>query len=239
MVGRERRLARWRMRARVIRFTLGLQITQKGHTMSDRILAESAFCHIINAPIGRIDIADWLFHLPSAEYQRCGPPAHIAAGVSTSGDGIPMPVNVELIGDWLMVHKYVGEVTDAHHCRMVSTSDVFSPLGRTSSHVVWDLSVEPIDAQSCEYINHLRATPTDEFLAFLDQRGVPFQHAAAAHQEASVAHNEKETALCAESLERRALGRRAAAAWRSPWRGVEAARRLKASTPWNGPSATT
>jgi hypothetical protein len=176
--------------------------------MSERTLAESAFSHIINAPIGGVDIADWLFHLPSAVYQHCGPPAHIAAGVSTTGDGIPMSINVETIGDWLMIQQYVGEVIGAHHCRMVSTSDVFTPLGRTSSHVVWDLSVEPIDALSCEYINHVRVTPTDEFLAFLDDHGVPFQRAAHAYQEASVAHNEKETALCAKSLERRALGRR-------------------------------
>jgi hypothetical protein len=182
--------------------------------MSDRILGESAFCHIINAPIGSIDIADWLFHLPSGEYERCGPPAHIAAGVSTTGDGIPMSINVELIGDWLMIHKYLGEVTDAQHCRMVSTSDLFSLLGRTSSHVVWDLSVEPIGAQCCEYISHVRATPTDELLAFLDEHGVPFQRAARAYQEASVAHNERETALCAESLERRALGRGDDASWR-------------------------
>lgn len=73
--------------------------------MSERILAASAFSHIINAPIGRVDIADWLFHLPSAVYQHCGPPAHIAAGVSTTGDGIPMSINVETIGDWLMIHQ--------------------------------------------------------------------------------------------------------------------------------------
>jgi hypothetical protein len=83
-----------------------------------------------------------------------------------------------------------------------------TPFGRTSSHVVWDLSVEQIDAQSCEYINDVRATATDEFLAFLDEHGVPFERAATAHHEAAVAHNEKETALCAESLERRTLGRR-------------------------------
>jgi hypothetical protein len=176
--------------------------------MPDQILADSAFCHIINAPIGRVDIADWLFHLPSADYQRCCPPAHIAAGVSATGDGVPMSINVETIGDWLMIHKYVGEVTDAHHCRLVSTSEAFSPFGRTSSHVVWDLSVEPIDAHSCEYINHVRATPTDEFLALLVEHGVPLECAAAELQEASVAHNEQETALCAQSLERRALSSR-------------------------------
>jgi hypothetical protein len=201
------------MRARVICFTL-VRKSRMGHTMSERILAESAFSHIINAPIVRVDIADWVFHLSSGVYQRCCPPAHIAAGVSTTGDGIPMLINVETIGDWLMIHKYVAEVTDAHHCRMVSASDLFGPLGRTSLHVVWDLSVEPFDAQSCEYINHVRATPTDEFLAFLDAHGVPFQRAAQAYQEASVAHNEMETARYAESLERAALGRRDNGSWR-------------------------
>jgi hypothetical protein len=188
--------------------------------LSDRTVAESAFSHIINAPIGRVDIADWLFHLTSSEYERCCPPAHFAAGVSATDDGIPMSINVEMIGGSLMINKYVAEIIDAHHCRMVSTSDVFSPLGCTTSHVVWDLSVEPIDAESCEYINHVKALATDEFLAFLDEHGIPFERAAAAHQEASVVHNEKETALYAESIERRALakpndGNRPSG--RSPW----------------------
>jgi hypothetical protein len=171
----------------------------------DRTIAESSFGHIINAPIQRVDIADWLFQLPTAEYERCCPPAHIAAGVSTTGDGNPMVIHVEIIGDRLMIQKYVGEITGPDHCRMVSISEVFSPLGRTTSQVVWDLSVEPIDDQSCEYINHVKATATDEFLAFLDQHGIPFAQAAATHQEAAVAHNEKETALFARSIEHRAL----------------------------------
>jgi hypothetical protein len=195
------------MRARVIGFTLGFANHAQGHTMSDRILAESAFCHIIHVPIERVDIADWLCHLPSAEYQRCCPPVHIAAGVSATDDGMPMSIIVEMIGGSLMINKYVAEISDAHHCRMVSTSDVFSPLGRTTSHVVWDLSVEPIDAESCEYVNHVKALATDDFLAFLDEHGIPFERAAATHQEASVAHNKKETALYAESIERRTLAK--------------------------------
>jgi hypothetical protein len=175
--------------------------------MSDRTLAESAFSHIINAPVERVDIADWLLHLPSAEYQRCCPSAHIAAGMTTTDDGIPMSINVELIGDSLMVQQYTGEIIGPDHCRLVSTSEVFSPLGRTTSHVMWDLSVEPIDAHSCEYVNHVKATATDEFLAFIEERGIPFEQVAAARQEASVAHNEQETALYAQSIERRALAR--------------------------------
>jgi hypothetical protein len=49
------------------------------------------------APLEKVDIADWLFNLPDAEYQRCSP-AHIAAGHTTTDDGRPMSINVETIG---------------------------------------------------------------------------------------------------------------------------------------------
>jgi hypothetical protein len=38
---------------------------------SDRTLSISTVTHIINAPLENVDIADWLFNLPDAEYQRC------------------------------------------------------------------------------------------------------------------------------------------------------------------------
>ncbi len=48
--------------------------------IKDKILSESAFSHELDVPLGTIDIADWLFNLPEAEYQRCCVPDHIAAG---------------------------------------------------------------------------------------------------------------------------------------------------------------
>jgi hypothetical protein len=39
--------------------------------MTDRILSRSSFSHIVDVPIERIDIADWLFNLPEAEYSVC------------------------------------------------------------------------------------------------------------------------------------------------------------------------
>ena len=60
----------------------------------DRTLSISTVTHIINAPLEKVDIADWLFNLPDAEYQRCSP-AHIAAGHTTSDDGRHMSINVE------------------------------------------------------------------------------------------------------------------------------------------------
>ena len=50
---------------------------------SDRTLSILIVTHIINAPFEKLDIADWLFNLPDAEYQRCSH-AHIAAGHATS-----------------------------------------------------------------------------------------------------------------------------------------------------------
>ena len=173
--------------------------------MPGRTLSDSCFSHIVNAPIERVDIADWLFHLTNDEYKRCCPPAHIAAGTTTTEDGRPMPINVETIGDSLMVHQYVVEVIGRNLCRLASTSDVFSAARRTTAQVVWELSVEPLDGVSCEYVNHLILTATDDLLALLDVHGIPLAESAAMHHEAAIAHNEKETPLLAESIERHAL----------------------------------
>lgn len=98
---------------------------------TDLVLSQSAFSHVIDVPFEKIDIAKWLFSLPDAEYQRCAPPDHIAAGATYTDDGRRMSINVEMIGTGLVVQHYVGDITEAAHCRMVSTSDVFTPKGRT------------------------------------------------------------------------------------------------------------
>jgi hypothetical protein len=173
--------------------------------MSRRTLSDSCFSHIVNAPIEHVDLMDWLLHLSNAEYRRCCPPAHIAVGTTATDDGRPMSINVEMIGDSLLIQQYVGEATEPHRCRMVSTSDVFAPGGRTTSRVIWELSVEPLDDVSCEYVNHLIAIATEDFLTFLDAHGIPFAEAAVARDRATTAHNEQETPLLALSIERHAL----------------------------------
>jgi hypothetical protein len=172
--------------------------------MRDRTLADSAFSHLISAPIELVDIADWLFHLTSAEYQRCCPPSHIAAGATRTDDGKPMSINVEIIGESLLIQQYVAEIAGPHRCRMLSASDVFGPEGRTTCDVVWELSVEPLGATSCEYINHVTATATDAFVALLEERGIDFAEVAGAYERDSIAHNAQETPLLALSIERRA-----------------------------------
>ena len=66
--------------------------------LTDMLLVESEKTATIHAPVERVDIADWVLHLPDAEYQRCCAPDHIAAGATTTDDGRPMSINVEVIG---------------------------------------------------------------------------------------------------------------------------------------------
>jgi hypothetical protein len=71
--------------------------------------------------------------------------------------------------------------------------------------VVWELSASRIDEQTCEYTNHIHSSAIDETLAFLKERGIPFENARAARQQASHAHNQEETPKFAGSIERKAL----------------------------------
>jgi hypothetical protein len=171
---------------------------------NDRTLVLSTVTATIQAAIEKVDIADWLFNLTDAEYQRCSP-AHIAAGTTTTDDGRPMSINVETIGDALIIEHYVAEVQEPHLCRMVSISDFIMGSGRSKIQVEWKLSVKPIDSAHCEYSNYVHAAATDEFLAFLKKNGITFEQARAVNQVLTDSHNREETPNFAKSIERRAL----------------------------------
>jgi putative intracellular protease/amidase len=170
----------------------------------DRTLSQSIVTATIQAPIEKVNIADWLLHLPDAEYQRCST-AHIAGGSSTSDNGRPMSINVETIGDAFVVQHYVAEIHEPHFCRMVSISDSVSPAGRTKLQVVWELTVKKIDEQSCEYTNHVHSTAIDQTLEFFKAHNISFETARDARQRASHVHNQEETPKFAKSIERKAL----------------------------------
>jgi hypothetical protein len=172
--------------------------------MNDRQIVDSSFTAIINAPIDRIDIPAWCFNLSEREYQGCSP-AHIAAGFTTAPDGKRMSINVEIIGGSLMVQHYVETLGQKDHLVLDSDSDVFTPTGRTSIHVTWDLSVKDIGGGQCAFTNRVRSYATDEMIAFLSRQGIPFDQFRAQRQPASIAHNQGETPLFAASIERAAL----------------------------------
>ena len=158
----------------------------------------------INAPIEKIDIPSWCFTLPESEYQECSP-AHYSAGFTTAPDGRRMSINVEVIGGSLMVQHYIEEVGQPDHLRLVSTSDVFTPTGRTTIGVTWDLAVRRIDDKSCEFTNTVQSCATPELLEFLARQGIPFDVFRSARKPNSEAHNRQETPMFAKSIERHAL----------------------------------
>lgn len=167
-------------------------------------IVDSSFSAIINAPIEKIDLPTWAFSLPDQEYQGCSP-AHVAAGFTTAPDGKRMSINVEIIGGTLMVQHYVETLALRDHLILESVSDIFPAAGRTTIHVLWELSVKRIDDKSCEFINHVVSRPTDEFLVYLDRQGIPFDVFRAQRQPMSIAHNQGETPLFAASIERAAF----------------------------------
>lgn len=172
---------------------------------TDRTLSLSTVTHIINAPIEKVDIADWLFNLPNAEYQRCSP-VHIAAGHTkrwwTSN------VN-QRWNNWrgTLVQHFVGEDLKPHFCSLTSISDAITTKRRTKVHLLWELSVKKIDDNTCEYSHHIHASATEEFIAFIKKNDVTFEQVRAARQQTSDAHNRQETPNFAKSIEQRALSR--------------------------------
>ena len=172
----------------------------------ERLLSTDTATAVINAPIDRVDVANWIFTLPDEEYQRCAPGQHIAAGSTTTDGGRPTSINVEQIAGTLLVQHYVPEVLEPHHCVMVSQTDVITPRGNTKFQITWELSVEADADDRCTYTNKVSAHSTDEFLSFLDGLGVTVEQTAKERQENMTAHNQFETPLFAKSIERRALG---------------------------------
>jgi hypothetical protein len=172
--------------------------------MSEDEIVDSSFTATIRAPIQKIDIPTWCFSLGEDEYQGCSP-AHIAAGATTTPDGRRMSINVEVIGGSLMVQHYVETLGRKDHLILESVSDVFTPTGRTTIHVHWEMSVRAIDGETCELTNRVRSKATEEFKMFLDRQGIPFEVFRAQRQPMSVAHNRGETPLFAASIERAAL----------------------------------
>lgn len=172
--------------------------------MTDDQIVDSSFTAIINAPFEQIDIPKWCFSLGEREYQECSP-AHIAAGFTTAPDGKRMSVNVEIIGGSLMVQHYVETLGRKDHLILESVSDVFTPAGRTTIHVLWELSVKALDDRRCEFTNHVRSKATEELKTFLGRQGIPFDVFRVQRQPMSIAHNQGETPLFAASIERAAL----------------------------------
>ena len=172
--------------------------------LAHRVLVHSRSRAIIQAPLDKVDIPEWLFNLGDEEYQRCSVD-HIAAGSNRAPNGRRMSLNVEEIGGSFIVQHYVEDITEKNHCRVISTSDVFVVGSRTTVHVAWELMVTPLTESTCQFTNIVLVHTTDNYEEFLDKNGIPFEQARAAMETAVGAHNAEETPLFAKSIEAKTL----------------------------------
>ncbi|TCR97851.1 hypothetical protein [Rhizobium sp. BK418] len=159
---------------------------------------------IVNAPIEKVDIPSWCFGLTEEEYMGCSP-AHVAAGSTKTPDGKRVCINVETIGGSLMVQHFVETLSQKDHLVLNSDSDVFTPYGRTTVHVQWELTVKKVSEDRCELTTHVQSFATDEMLGLLNRQGIPFDLFRSQNLPIGIAHNEQETPRFAASIARAAL----------------------------------
>ncbi|CAN3131262.1 hypothetical protein ACNUDN_25490 [Mycobacterium sp. smrl_JER01] len=179
-----------------------MDTTERTDVREDLVLSQAAVTAETAAPFEHVDIAAWLKALPTHEYQRCAPGDHKAAGYTVDDDGVPMSINVEMIGSGLVIQQYRYEVAEKHYCKMVSISDVLTPQGWTTTQVIWELRMEQLDDGRCLYTNTVTSHPTEHFLRFIADHGQTFAEAAAARQDSSGRHCEVETPRYAQSIAR-------------------------------------
>jgi hypothetical protein len=98
-----------------------------------------------------------------------------------------------------------GRIGGGCHLKLVLVSDLFTPNGRTTLQVVWELTVIWIDQNSCEFTNHVYTYSTGHLLDLVSHQGIPFELFKAQRVPISKAHNEQETPFFATSIERAAL----------------------------------
>lgn len=161
----------------------------------------------IHASLAAIDLAEWVFTLTDADYQACSK-NHIAAAATRTPDGKRMSINVEHVGN-LMVQHYVEDIADRSRCRLVSLSDSIGPsiTSRVKLVVVWSFVAEAIDADTTKFTNRVEVSAGPGYLDALRARGVTFEIASTAAQQALTAHNAEETPLFAVDIERKAHAR--------------------------------
>jgi hypothetical protein len=108
-----------------------------------------------------------------------------------------MSINVERIGS-LIVQHYVEDISERGHCCLVSVSDTFGPevSVRGQVGVVWEFFVEPIDATTTKFTNHVQVTAV---------AGSALEQAQHRSQSVLAPRYAGETLLFADDIERKAL----------------------------------
>lgn len=106
---------------------------------------------VINHPVERLDLAQWLSTMTDREYQACSR-AHRAAGTFREGATFGM-VNVESIGGHLLIQHYLAERAEPNHVLMRSTASrvYIMHVIPATIEVVWKLETERRDSNSTAF----------------------------------------------------------------------------------------
>jgi hypothetical protein len=169
------------------------------------VISDCAIRAIVNAPIEKINLTEWLFTLKEHEYQACSV-AHIAAGTTMDKDGKRMSLNVELVGGSLLVQHYIEDISAKDHCRVSSKTDSISPVGNTKLGVTWELKVKKLSDKMSELTNRVVVLFTEEFRDLLKKANISDMEAVKLSMSENVkTHNAEETPLFAKDIERKAL----------------------------------
>jgi hypothetical protein len=116
-----------------------------------------------------------------------------------------MSINVEVLGGSMIVQHYVEEIGQPDHLRLVSTSDVFTPTGRTKNRRDLGPGGQKDRRQNVRVHKYVQSCATPELMDFLGKQGIPLEVFRGARKPISEAHNRQETPMFAKSIERHAL----------------------------------
>ncbi len=176
--------------------------------MSDHLIVDSSFSAVINAPHRtESTYRNGASRFQSMNIRAVRPPiSPLASRPHRTGNAnVDQRRGHRRLADDTALRGEAGPRRD--HLVLESVSDIFTPTGRTTINILWELTAKAIDDDRSEFTNHVRSTATTEFLAFLERQGIPFDIFATQRQPMSIAHNRQETPLFAASIER--------AAWRN------------------------
>ncbi len=172
-------------------------------------LGQAHATSLIEAPLGSLNLGDWMFTLTSDEYAACAT-GHQSAAQGRLPSGKRVSINVEFVAGYFMVQHYLETVTQRDHVLVVSPNtlmwvndDVF-----VQAQITWELRARRNNDDSCELTctvtvetdNATYAARAEEATRGVPQEQTPFQQ-----------HIEEETPLFAKDIQRKAL----AGAWRA------------------------
>ncbi|MDB4876612.1 MAG: uncharacterized protein JWM41_3058 [Gemmatimonadetes bacterium] len=120
----------------------------------------------VAAPLERVDLAAWVSHLTSDEYNRCAPQHHGSVQAALP-DGRRVFVSVETIDGNFMAHQYVAEIATPAHVRMISSASQIwlSPGESASMRVTWDVQLEAVSAVASRVVCDILVETADSALA--------------------------------------------------------------------------